>query len=165
MHFNSEKQFKQFYTTTFPLVRAFLFSKCGVMSLSEDLAQESFVRLWTNKDKVEVDKAKSFLFTVANNLFLDHTRHHKVISNYNQSFVLKNEVHDPQYLIEMEEFKTKLETTIQSIPEASREVFLLNRMEKMTYVQIADCLGLSVKAIEKRMQKALEILSHLKFKV
>jgi DNA-directed RNA polymerase specialized sigma24 family protein len=46
--------------------------------------------------------------------------------------------------------------------EAVREVFLLNRIEKMTYAQIADSLGLSVKAIEKRMQKALEIFSDLK---
>ena len=62
----------------------------------------------------------------------------------------------------MEEFKHRLDTTLQKMSEAVREVFLLNRIEKMTYAQIADSLGLSVKAIEKRMQKALEIFSDLK---
>ena len=64
----------------------------------------------------------------------------------------------------MDEFKTELENTIQSMPETAREVFLLNRMEKMTYSQIAEAFGLSVKAIEKRMQKALEIMATLKLK-
>ncbi|MFQ5448380.1 MAG: sigma factor-like helix-turn-helix DNA-binding protein, partial [Saprospiraceae bacterium] len=36
-----------------------------------------------------------------------------------------------------------------------RVVFLMNRMDKMTYAEIADHLGLSVKAIEKRMHSAL----------
>ena len=48
------------------------------------------------------------------------------------------------------------------MPENSKVVFLMNRMEKMTYQQIADSLNLSVKAIEKRMQKALEIMATLK---
>lgn len=39
------------------------------------------------------------------------------------------------------------------MPEGAREVFLLNRIEKLTYAQIADNLGLSVKAIEKECKK------------
>ena len=62
----------------------------------------------------------------------------------------------------MDEFKSKIEATLNAMPDGAREVFLLNRMEKMTYAQIADSLGLSVKAIEKRMQKALEIMATLK---
>ena len=62
----------------------------------------------------------------------------------------------------MEEFRIKLESTINNMPENSKVVFLMNRMEKMTYQQIADSLNLSVKAIEKRMQKALEIMATLK---
>ena len=46
--------------------------------------------------------------------------------------------------------------------QGAREVFLRNRIEKLTYAQIADNLGLSVKAIEKRMQKALEVFATLR---
>lgn len=157
-----EKTFKAFYVQHFSALRMYVFAKSCDHDLSEDIAQEAFIRLWHNREKVPEYKAKSFLFTVAGNLFLDHVRHQKVKINFCNGFEFKKEVSDPQYIIEMEEFKMKIETTIQSMPETAREVFLLSRMEKMTYNQIADALGLSVKAIEKRMQKALEIMSTLK---
>ncbi|MEM7514507.1 MAG: sigma-70 family RNA polymerase sigma factor, partial [Bacteroidota bacterium] len=49
----------------------------------------------------------------------------------------------------------RLEGAIAALPEKNRVVFLMNRIEKLTYQEIADSLGLSVKAIEKRMHKAL----------
>ena len=49
----------------------------------------------------------------------------------------------------------KLEKAISSLPERQREVFLLNRIEKKTYREIAELSGVSVKAIEKLMHKAL----------
>ncbi len=159
-----EENFKQFYIENFAAVRMFIFAKCNDIDLAEDLAQEAFIRLWNNKEKVLLEKAKSFVFTVSGNLFLDHVRHQKVKTNYKNGFEIRYENDNPHFLVEMAEFKIKLEAAIQSMPEGAREVFLLNRMEKMTYNQIAESLGLSVKAIEKRMQKALEVMATLKLK-
>jgi RNA polymerase sigma-70 factor (ECF subfamily) len=50
---------------------------------------------------------------------------------------------------------TKLENAISSLPERQREVFLLNRIEKKTFREIAELSNVSVKAIEKLMHKAL----------
>ncbi len=164
MNLISENDFKQFYLENFSSVRMFIYAKCNDINLAEDMAQESFIRLWNNLEKVPYEKAKSFIFTVSGNLFLDHVRHQKVKNSYNHGFETKHESDDPHFLVEMAEFKIKLEATIQSMPEGVREVFLLNRIEKMTYNQIAESLGLSVKAIEKRMQKALEVMATLKLK-
>ena len=67
-------------------------------------------------------------------------------------------IQDPHYLMEEEEFKKKLEAVIASMSEGSREVFLLNRLEDQKYSEIAESLGISVKAVEKRMSKALQVL-------
>ena len=64
----------------------------------------------------------------------------------------------PEYLAEMKEYEAILQKVIASMPEGSREVFLMNRLEDMKYREIAETLGISVKAVEKRMSKALKII-------
>ncbi|MBK8347278.1 MAG: sigma-70 family RNA polymerase sigma factor [Saprospiraceae bacterium] len=159
----SENDFKKVYYALFNQVRTFIFSKSGDADLSEDLTQEAFVRMWKNMANVKEESAKSFLFTVSNHLFLDHVRHEKVIKNYAAGFTLRHDVSDPQFLVEMDEFKIQLDRTIRSMTPHVREVFLLSRIEKMTYQQIAQSLEVSVKTIEKRMQKALEIMATLRY--
>jgi RNA polymerase sigma-70 factor (ECF subfamily) len=56
------------------------------------------------------------------------------------------------------EFMDKLERTIDSLPEKQKEVFLLNRIEKKKYKEIAEQLDISVKAVEKRMHLALVVM-------
>ena len=74
-------------------------------------------------------------------------------NNFNNAFIVQQDKMDPQFLIEMDEFRERLESAIQSIPEGAKEVFLLNCIKKLTYVQIVQNLGLSVKAIEKGCKK------------
>ena len=52
-------------------VRNFLYYKGAKSDEAEDLMQEAFLRLWRECKKVPAEKAKAFLFRVANNLFLD----------------------------------------------------------------------------------------------
>ena len=63
-----------------------------------------------------------------------------------------------RFLFEEKEFMKKLQDAIAILPEKQREVFLLNRIDKMTYKEIAVLLNLSVKAVEKRMHNALIVL-------
>jgi RNA polymerase sigma-70 factor (ECF subfamily) len=53
------------------------------------------------------------------------------------------------------EFLEKIEKAIADLPEKQKEVFLLSRIEKKKYREIAEILGISVKAVEKRMHLAL----------
>jgi RNA polymerase sigma factor (sigma-70 family) len=64
----------------------------------------------------------------------------------------------PEKIAEMAQYEERLQQVIASLPEGGREVFLMNRLEDLTYQEIADRLGLSVKAIEKRMSKVLRII-------
>jgi RNA polymerase sigma-70 factor (ECF subfamily) len=64
----------------------------------------------------------------------------------------------PQEIMEHDEFAEKLNRTMEKLPEAQRIVFLMNRIDDLTYREIAERLAISVKAVEKRMQGALESL-------
>lgn len=139
-------------------LRNFMYYKCGDANLAEDFVQESFVKLWKNCAKVVFEKAKSFLFTVANNLFLNDLSHKKVVLKYRSEQTKDYTNENPEFLLEEKEFMTKLQNAIAALPEKQREVFLLNRIDKKKYKEIADILGISVKAVEKRMSLALKTL-------
>ena len=117
--------------------------------------QDAFVKLWKDCAKVTFEKAKSFLYTVAKNTFLNQVKHQKIVLKFEKRGHSQLNQESPQYLLEESEFKLKLETAIAALPEDQRVVFLMNRIDKMKYREIAEHLNLSVKAIEKRMHKAL----------
>ncbi len=142
-------------------VRNFIYYKCGNVQLAEDIMQEAFLRLWKGREKVDPEKAKSYVFTVANNLFLDNARHQQVVLKYQAMPTRDTDKESPQHVLEQKEFKAALDKAINDLPETQREVFLLNRIEKLTYQEIADRLGVSVKAVEKRMGKALKRMRKL----
>lgn len=138
------------------VMRNFLYYKCGSLSLAEDWLQEAFLKLWQECGKVSVDKARSFLFKVANNIFLDHTRHQKVVLKFEQKTSSDSSfTENPHFLLETSELQTELENAISGLPEHQRIVFLMNRFDDLKYAEIAELLNISVKAVEKRMHGAL----------
>ena len=147
-------------------IRRFLYYKSGVWSATEDLAQEAFLRLWKNCADVPPEKAGSFLYTVANRLFLDETRKQQVVFKFEeQNSFNESTNHSPEFEMEMKEFKAHLENAIAQLPENQRIVFLLNRIDKFTYAEIAEQLDISVKAVEKRMHLALLELRKITAKI
>jgi len=146
-------------------LRNFIFYKSGNMALAEDLVQEAFGKLWENCAKVELEKAKSYLFTIANNLFLNKVAHEKVVLKFEGAPHQDKDVQSPQYLLEEAEFKKQLEAAINNLPEEQRIVFLMSRIEKKKYREIAELLEISVKTVEKRMHLALVELRKIHKKV
>ena len=154
----SEKVYNQVYRTWGKPIYNFIFFKCGDEAQANDLVQEAFIKLWENCGKVSEPKAKSFLYTVANNMFLNQVAHKKVVLKHAEAQPNRLENKSPQYVLEEKQFKEKLQTAIADLTEAQRTAFLMNRIEGKKYVEIAEILGISVKAVEKRMSQALASL-------
>lgn len=150
--------FRATFSETQLSVQRFLQSRGLSLDDACDLLQDCFIKLWNNCKKVEPAKAKAFLFTAARNLSIDHYRKAKSQLKYQQQNRQDNEIKDGQYFLEMDEFKAQLEKAIDGMTPASKEVFLMNRFNNMTYKSIAQHLDISVKAVEKRMHKALKHL-------
>ena len=149
------KAFKQAFDDHARQVRNFIYYKCGDVDQAEDIMQEAFLRLWQQREKIDPARVKAFLFTVANNLFLDAARREKVALKFQQQPQRQSDGENPQHVLEQKEFMERLQSAINDLSEGQREVFLLNRIEKLTYKEIAERLDVSVKAVEKRMGKAL----------
>lgn len=125
------------------------------------MAQEAFLILWKNCGKVLPAMAKAYVFKVAQNQMLKSIDKEKTKEKHIQFIHKSSHAETPQFQMEFNEFDMKVQNAIQSLSEGQREVFLMNRIEKMTYTEIAEVLEVTVKAVEKRMHKALLKLREL----
>lgn len=155
-----EKAFQEVHKTLASPLRNFLFYKFGDLEKAKDFVQESFIKLWNNCSKVPFEKAKSYLYTIANRLFLDEVDHQKVVLKfqYRQGISESQIESNPEYLYRHQEFKTQLEEVISGLPEKQRAVFLMSRIDKMQNKEIAEVLDLSIKTVEKHITSSLKTL-------
>ncbi|RNC89327.1 MAG: sigma-70 family RNA polymerase sigma factor [Allomuricauda sp.] len=153
-----EQVFSSVFKTNSKTVFNFIYYKFGNEEKAHDAVQEAFVKLWENCAKVSPEKAKSYLYTVANNLYLNVIKAEKVRMKYADlhSNSISNE--SPEFVLEEKQFQQKLDDALNALPENQRTTFLLNRIDGKKYAEIADMEGVSVKAIEKRMHLALKTL-------
>ncbi|MCP4460475.1 MAG: RNA polymerase sigma factor [Cytophagales bacterium] len=150
-----ESRYSEIYSQQAEKLRNFLYYKCGDLAKAEDLAQETFLKLWKKCAEVAYESVVGFLYTVAKRLFLDLVRSEKVILKFEKSLLPNMNSEDPLFQLRTEEFREQVEKAISDLPDGQREAFLLNRIDKLTYSEIADKLEISHTAVEKRISKAL----------
>jgi len=136
----------------------YLYYKTGNSSLAKDLTQEAFTKLWQNCKSVLPENAKGYVFKTANNLLINEYKHNKVVLQHRSIPTTDRSNESPEYLLVEKELKEKIEKAIADLPEKQRVAFLLSRIEKKTYKEIAVILGISKQAVEKRIYKALDTL-------
>ncbi|WP_223551979.1 RNA polymerase sigma factor [Aestuariivivens sp. NBU2969] len=136
----------------------FLYYKFGDRLNPKDKVQEAFVKLWQNCAKVRPDKAKSFVFTTANNLMLNEVAHQKVVLKHQQAKPKMHTNENPEFLMQEQEYNDKLQRALSNLTEPQRVAFLMNRIEGKRFKEIAELLDISTKAVEKRIYGALDKL-------
>ncbi|WP_109434000.1 RNA polymerase sigma factor [Aquimarina sp. AU119] len=156
-----EKNFDSLFNTHFESARNYLYYKCGDLQQAEDIVQDAFVKLWKQCADIIFETAKSLIFTICNNALLNEFAHKKVVLRYEAIPRDDKNNESPDFIMETEEFKDKLERCIAKLSSKEREVFLLSRIDKKTYKEIAEITNISVKAVERRMSNAFITLRKL----
>lgn len=160
-----EKVFDSLFRSLAPHLRNFLIYKFGNSERLSDIIQESFIALWKACKNVPFEKVRSFLFKVGQNQYLKLLAKDKLVQKHKQIPFEYFTPEDPEFTLEHSELSKKLAAAIEELPEKQKEVFLMHRMEDMSYKEIAEVLGLSVKAVEKRMRNALMRLREVCFNI
>lgn len=150
-----EPVYRSIYDTYAKALYRFLYYSYGNEEKSEDVAQEVFIKLWQKCNEFELTNIKSLIYTMGKNLMLNELQKSKVRLNYEIENVSHASAASPEFELEEKEFKHQLEKAINQLTTNEREVFLLNRIDQLTYSEIAERLTLSQKAVEKRMHNAL----------
>jgi RNA polymerase sigma factor (sigma-70 family) len=147
------------YDNHFDNLRRYLYYRSGDQDLSADIAQNVFMKIWKKKIDVSMGNIKSLLFKMGTDEFISNYRRSKIERDYvnSQDFKL---VHDTNDQNDFAEKKQKFEKALMTLTDKQRVALLMNKMEGLTYKEIAKSLNLSQKAIEKRISLALSALKN-----
>lgn len=153
-----KSEFIDLFNQLYQPIRNFVYYKTGDMDTADDIAQDTFSRIWEKRNTIRLDSIKQLAYTIAFNLCKNKFEHQKVVLDFASNFIPDDKDNSPEFEMEMNEFNEKLKLAINNLNERNRVVFLMNRIDGLTYREIAADLELSVKAVEKRMKNALDEL-------
>ncbi len=145
-----------------PALMSFFLRRLRNRADAEDLTQEVFIRL--ARSEAEVDAAAPYIFQVAANLLRDRARSEKVRTDYRLGLGALDqdrvETIDPLRILAGREKLAQFEKGLRELPERTRTIFLLFRIENMSRPEIAATYGLSVSSVEKHLARAMRHLTH-----
>lgn len=156
----TKDEFKKLFDEQFDRIRNYIYYRSGDKELATDIAQDVFIKFWEKNFEYHPQKNVGLLYKLASDEFISRYRHKKVAENYKNSlqFKLNDEEIQPDEVMEYEQLKDEYEKTLSEMTEKQRTVFLLNRRDGLKQTEIAEQLGISIKAVEKRMKNALSLL-------
>jgi RNA polymerase sigma factor (sigma-70 family) len=154
----THEEFKSCFNELFDAVRNYTFYRCNDGDLATDIAQEAFMKIWEKDFTYHPQKTKSLVYKIANELWISQYRKSKSVINYQLTLSPDDLNTENEHNLEYKELKDKYEATLSILPLSQREVFLMSRMEELTYKEIAERLDIGIKAVEKRMSLALKEL-------
>lgn len=135
-----------------------MYYRCPDQDTASDIAQDVFMKVWEKRERLDAATVKPLLYKMARDMTTDYFRRQHVRIDFAKNMVYDRMPDSPQEQMQFEELKTKYAETLARLPDDQRETFLMSRNDELKYTEIAERLGISVKAVEKRMSNALRFL-------
>jgi len=159
----SYKDFALLYEHYWPKLFAFIYRLTHSRQLAEDIAQDTFLKIWTNHHLVDASLSfKSFIFTIARNKFLNDLR--KQINNplFSEYVDFSNNLHlsenSVESKIDFDEFLIKIEKAKQLLTPRQLEIFKLNKEDGVTISEIALRFSIKEQSVRNQLSKAIQLL-------
>lgn len=156
--------FEQFLSEHRDALVAYLRPRTASEEDAQDAAQESLVRLMRYRGEGSIASWKALLYRIATNVANDQARQartHRASAHVpiedNVVALPSGEPSQDEWVSQQQDL-LRLREAILTLPPRCREVYLLNRIDGMSYSQVARHCGVSVKAVEKHITKALVVL-------
>ncbi|GBF21345.1 RNA polymerase sigma-70 factor (ECF subfamily) [Arenibacter algicola] len=158
-----EYYFKEYYNS----IVGFAIQFIGDKDKAGSIAQDAFIKLWENREKVQkINGIRSFLYTSVKTDCLNLIRHNKVVRKYESKQLqaressLHTEILNSLNFdsVTFSELESLIEKSIEELPDKCKLVFVKKRFENKKNKEIADELGITLKAVEANITRATKFL-------
>ncbi len=140
----------------------FLSFKLSCAETAGDLVQETYLRIANYPESQAIENPRAFCFHIANNLALDHLRKRAYQDKFTCGEIdhetTASQAQEPADAVNSIQQLERLEILIEQLPPIRRQVFLLSRVEALSYKAIGQELGISERTVENHVYKALKTL-------
>lgn len=151
----------------YPRVVQFLMRYLHAREAAEDVAQDTFVKVWERRQAVQPDRSlRGFLYTLARHQALHVIEHNAVIGRHVEQTLQElgataeaSPAPDPHAAFEAGEIARLAASRVATLSPRLREVYQLSRGEQLSPAEIAQVLGTSVYTVHKQLAKVIEALS------
>jgi len=128
---------------------------------ANDVVQDVLLNLWQKRERLDLNTSLSaYLYTATRNRIFNRKSHQKIVDRYADTMIAYMEgTHtNSDDFVREKELTAMIEKEIRALPEKMREVFILYKMEDLSYKEIADRLGITDRTARQQVYNALKIL-------
>lgn len=153
----TEKEYNECVGSYADNVYRFILKNLGHRENAQDVVQSAFEKLWINREQINNERSKSYLFTVAYHQMIDHIRKNKRIT-------LQENFKEEACTIDKQQHNVKkiLDEALHKLGETQRSLVLLKDYEGYTYEEIGKITGLSESQVKVYLHRArLQLKTYL----
>ena len=148
-----EKTFRDYYAPLCNYANKYI----NDWDAAQDIVQTTFLKLWNKWDALQsASSQKSYLFTAVKNTLLDQFK--KEERKAKREEVYNELIRDSESSLDNYIIKSEIMKSLDKVKPKVRKIFILNKMEGLTYAEIAQYLKISQRSVEDNMSKALKSL-------
>jgi RNA polymerase sigma-70 factor (ECF subfamily) len=128
---------------------------------AEELVQTVFINVWLNRDSLdETISVKNYIYKAAVNYIYNYLKKKAIRSRFIESEIKKGEISsdDTYEQVYFHDLERSINSIVETLPSQQQKIFLLNREEGLTQMEIAKKLELSVRTVENQMYRALKTI-------
>lgn len=131
--------------------------RLGSQSLAADLVHDVFMRRWEKRDQTFDDEA-AYIGRSINNAIVDYLRAERTRREFSEAILpeqFSTPTPTPLDVCESRDAVRQLDNWLDTLPDRTRHIFLLNKVHGCTYSEIAGVLNISRSAVEKHIARAM----------
>jgi len=155
----NKKAFTDFYTQYFKRLLIESDKYVKDIYVAEEIVQDVFLKIWERSDDLtQIQSIKSYLYRSVINASINYVNRQRNLELHHQKIVDEFTEDQADQLDEENELIVLLFDEIEKLPPKCREIFKMNRFERLKYREIALKLDVSERTVENHIANALKLL-------